>query len=611
MRDVHAVRQQGLRARRRSRPRSTLARRAVSHRRGRVVGAGTRPRRAAHASIRSRRFPRSCCPTAAVLTESAAILIHLGLAHPDSGLLPADAARARAGAARPRVHRGQLLRGDRRHRLSGALVRRRRRAHEEAHPGRHARAAARSVGHVRRHVSRAAVPRRRAHLGALDLLAAVVSKWSGSRQHLATARPAFAALLARIEADPRVAPVFARHWPAARDRLAVDAPAQAKGPHARRDRATSPPGVPAAPHKALAFYARGVRRETFAASGAAASVGVHVRADVNDHAPPGGTRQRRPGRRRRVPRAIAHARRRARPRVARFTSPSRGQRSGGQPQAWGCPTDRRFSPRRAARASGDLARRRLRAGARRRVPSGYAALDAALPGRGWPQGALTELLLEREGIGEIRLTLPALARVQAAGRDVVWIAPPHRPYAPALAAAGLDLARLVIVLRARRRTRCGRSSRRCARPNAAPRSRGCPRTTSARCAGCRSPRAKAARGACCGGGPASAAAPPPRRCAWRSRAQDGYLAVRVLKRRGAELPQPVLIDVDRAPVIAVPPRDRRGPARRRASPSRDRHAMNTARLWIGASLATGTRVRRANGVRPNSDCNMYPNMLSV
>ncbi|MEO8346749.1 MAG: translesion DNA synthesis-associated protein ImuA [Betaproteobacteria bacterium] len=79
------------------------------------------------------------------------------------------------------------------------------------------------------------------------------------------------------------------------------------------------------------------------------------------------------------------------------------------------------------------------------LSSGFAALDAALPGRGWPQGALTEMLLAQEGIGEIRLTLPALARMQAQGRDVVWIAPPHRPYAPALIAAGLDLARLYVV----------------------------------------------------------------------------------------------------------------------------------------------------------------------
>ncbi len=79
------------------------------------------------------------------------------------------------------------------------------------------------------------------------------------------------------------------------------------------------------------------------------------------------------------------------------------------------------------------------------VPSGFAALDAALPGQGWPAAALTEIQLAREGIGEIRLTLPALIRLQREGRDIVWIAPPHRPYAPALAAAGLDLTRLLIV----------------------------------------------------------------------------------------------------------------------------------------------------------------------
>ena len=79
------------------------------------------------------------------------------------------------------------------------------------------------------------------------------------------------------------------------------------------------------------------------------------------------------------------------------------------------------------------------------LPSGFAALDAALPGRGWPQGALTEVLLEREGIGELRLTMPALVQLQAQGLNVVWVAPPHRPYAPALAAAGLDLSHFYVV----------------------------------------------------------------------------------------------------------------------------------------------------------------------
>ena len=51
------------------------------------------------------------------------------------------------------------------------------------------------------------------HLGALDLLATVVSKWSGSREHLAKSRPEFRALLHEVESDPRIAAVFARHWP--------------------------------------------------------------------------------------------------------------------------------------------------------------------------------------------------------------------------------------------------------------------------------------------------------------------------------------------------------------------------------------------------------------
>ena len=79
------------------------------------------------------------------------------------------------------------------------------------------------------------------------------------------------------------------------------------------------------------------------------------------------------------------------------------------------------------------------------VPTGFAALDACLPGGGWPAGALTELLLEQEGIGELRLILPALAALGTAGHWLAWIAPPHIPYAPALAHAGIALARSLLV----------------------------------------------------------------------------------------------------------------------------------------------------------------------
>jgi hypothetical protein len=87
------------------------------------------------------------------------------------------------------------------------------------------------------------------------------------------------------------------------------------------------------------------------------------------------------------------------------------------------------------------------------VSSGTAALDAELPGGGWPVGALSEILPTHEGIGELRLLGPALAALCAQGQYLVWVAPPYLPYAPALAAAGIDMARLLIV-----RTGCERDT---------------------------------------------------------------------------------------------------------------------------------------------------------
>jgi GST-like protein len=53
----------------------------------------------------------------------------------------------------------------------------------------------------------------RGRIGALEILATVVSRWSGARQHLEKARPAFHARLKQVEADARLAPIFGRHWP--------------------------------------------------------------------------------------------------------------------------------------------------------------------------------------------------------------------------------------------------------------------------------------------------------------------------------------------------------------------------------------------------------------
>ncbi len=59
--------------------------------------------------------------------------------------------------------------------------------------------------------------------------------------------------------------------------------------------------------------------------------------------------------------------------------------------------------------------------------TGHPALDAALPGGGWPESALSELLVAAPGTGELRLLWPTLARLTAAGERVVLVGPPHVP----------------------------------------------------------------------------------------------------------------------------------------------------------------------------------------
>ncbi len=78
-------------------------------------------------------------------------------------------------------------------------------------------------------------------------------------------------------------------------------------------------------------------------------------------------------------------------------------------------------------------------------PTGIAGLDAWLPQGGWPRRALTELLLPADGIGELSLLLPTLARLTQDDGIVALVAPPYVPYAPAWQAAGVDLRRLEIV----------------------------------------------------------------------------------------------------------------------------------------------------------------------
>ena len=79
------------------------------------------------------------------------------------------------------------------------------------------------------------------------------------------------------------------------------------------------------------------------------------------------------------------------------------------------------------------------------VPSGFAPLDAQLPGGGWPRRALTELLLPHPGVGEIRLVGASLVAAQKAGRLVMLFDPPAHLSALALAQLGFDVEQLLII----------------------------------------------------------------------------------------------------------------------------------------------------------------------
>lgn len=78
-------------------------------------------------------------------------------------------------------------------------------------------------------------------------------------------------------------------------------------------------------------------------------------------------------------------------------------------------------------------------------PTGLAALDAVLPSGGWPEAALSEILVAQQGVGELQLVWPTLARLSAAGERIVLVAPPYTPYPHAWQNAGVDLRQLSVV----------------------------------------------------------------------------------------------------------------------------------------------------------------------
>jgi GST-like protein len=156
-------------------------------------------------------IPTLVLPDGNVLTESAAILIHLGLAHPASRLLPDDA------AARAQCLRGLVFLAANCYAAIGVID----------YPERWR---SRDIEGFDEQLREGAKARLRRYWeifadtfaaqpflggdtpGALDILAAVISRWSGGRDHLRQARPALLSVLERVDRTPGIAEVFARHW---------------------------------------------------------------------------------------------------------------------------------------------------------------------------------------------------------------------------------------------------------------------------------------------------------------------------------------------------------------------------------------------------------------
>ena len=156
-----------------------------------------------------KQVPTLLTPDGQVLTESAAILIHLGLEFPASELLAGN---------RAQIIRGLVYIAANCYSAIGIID----------YPQRwlgnvNETVQAQLVTGTRRYLHQAWVVFADQFAGqlfaandtpnALGLMAAAVSRWDESREALNGLAPGFAQSLAQVDADPVVAPVFARHWP--------------------------------------------------------------------------------------------------------------------------------------------------------------------------------------------------------------------------------------------------------------------------------------------------------------------------------------------------------------------------------------------------------------
>jgi protein ImuA len=77
------------------------------------------------------------------------------------------------------------------------------------------------------------------------------------------------------------------------------------------------------------------------------------------------------------------------------------------------------------------------------VSTGFEALDAALPGGGWPCQGLTEVLTAQYSLLEWRLLAPALRAISDARKPIVVVGAPHPPFPAGLRREGIDESNLI------------------------------------------------------------------------------------------------------------------------------------------------------------------------
>lgn len=79
------------------------------------------------------------------------------------------------------------------------------------------------------------------------------------------------------------------------------------------------------------------------------------------------------------------------------------------------------------------------------VKTGFSALDAELPGGGWPVRSLIELLQPQPSVCEWRLLGNSLRGVVQAGGELLLVSPPLAPHLPGLEQYGLKAGQLVLL----------------------------------------------------------------------------------------------------------------------------------------------------------------------